>query len=92
MFFHSYDGYGTNVPLGYFDDDDVLLAHSWMGEALSREHGGPMRVVIPKLYFWKSAKWVKHIEFVGEDRPGFCEVRGYHMLGNRWREQRYSEG
>jgi DMSO/TMAO reductase YedYZ molybdopterin-dependent catalytic subunit len=88
--FHSFDTYSTNVPLSAFDDDDVLLAHAWEGKPLSREHGGPLRIVIPKLYFWKSAKWVKRIEFMAEDRPGFWEVRGYHNNGDPWREERYS--
>jgi len=88
--FHSHDGYTTNVPLAMFDDDDVLLAHSWEGKPITTEHGGPVRVVIPKLYFWKSAKWVKRLEFVAEDRPGFWEERGYHNEGDPWTEQRYS--
>lgn len=88
--FHSFDTYTTNVPLSAFDDDDVLLAHAWEGKPLTREHGGPLRVVIPKLYFWKSAKWVKRIEFTTDDRPGFWEVRGYHNNGDPWREERYS--
>ena len=88
--FHSFDTYTTNVPLSAFDDEDVLLAHAWEGKPLTREHGGPLRVVIPKLYFWKSAKWVKRIEFTADDRPGFWEVRGYHNNGDPWREERYS--
>ncbi|HYC05436.1 MAG TPA: sulfite oxidase-like oxidoreductase [Azospirillaceae bacterium] len=87
---HSHDGYTTNLPLSAFDDADVLLAHSWEGKPIPREHGGPVRVVLPKLYFWKSAKWVKRIEFVAEDQPGFWEVRGYHNEGDPWEEQRYS--
>ncbi len=87
--FHSFDTYTTNVPLSAFDND-VLLAHAWEGKPLTRDHGGPLRVVIPKLYFWKSAKWVKRIEFTAEDRPGFWEVRGYHNNGDPWREERYS--
>jgi DMSO/TMAO reductase YedYZ molybdopterin-dependent catalytic subunit len=89
--FHSHDGYTTNVRLDRFADDDVLLAHSWQGKPLPREHGGPMRAVIPKWYFWKSAKWVKRIEFLAADRPGFWEVRGYHNEADPWREERYSE-
>lgn len=87
--FESYDGYTTNVPLAEFAREDVLLATSWEGEPLSREHGGPVRVVIPRLYFWKSAKWLKRIELAAEDRPGFWEVRGYHNHGDPWREERY---
>jgi DMSO/TMAO reductase YedYZ molybdopterin-dependent catalytic subunit len=89
VIFHSFDTYTTNVPLAAFDDGDVLLAHSWEGKPIPREHGGPLRVVIPKLYFWKSAKWLKRIEFAAEDRPGFWEVRGYHNNGDPWTEERY---
>jgi DMSO/TMAO reductase YedYZ molybdopterin-dependent catalytic subunit len=91
VIFHSYDTYTTNVPLADFESGDVLLAWSWQGEPISREHGGPLRVVIPKLYFWKSAKWIKRIEFAELDKPGFWEVRGYHNYGDPWREQRYDE-
>ena len=89
LVFHSHDGYTTNVPLKYFDDDDVMLAHSWNGSQIAREHGGPMRPIIPKLYFWKSAKWVKHVTFLDKDAPGFWEVRGYHNTGDPWKEERY---
>lgn len=85
----SYDGYATNVPLSWFDDDDVLLAHTWNGAPLTREHGGPVRLVIPKLYFWKSAKWLRHITFMEKDAPGYWEARGYHAVGDPWKEQRY---
>jgi DMSO/TMAO reductase YedYZ molybdopterin-dependent catalytic subunit len=90
VIFHSYDGYTTNVRLEVFADPNVLLAHSWEGEALSREHGGPVRVVIPDWYFWKSAKWVTRIVFATEDQPGFWETRGYHNEGDPWKEERYS--
>lgn len=86
----SYDGYTTNLPLAYFADDDVLLAHSWQGNPISREHGGPMRLILPKLYLWKSAKWLRHISFMEEDAPGYWEQRGYHMRGDPWTEERYS--
>lgn len=89
LVFHSHDGYTTNVPLKAFDDDDVLIAHSWNGQPLERKHGGPVRPIIPKLYFWKSAKWVKHITFLDKDAPGFWEVRGYHNHGDPWKEERY---
>lgn len=85
----SYDGYTTNLPLADFADDDVLLAHSWQGAEISSEHGGPVRLVLPKLYFWKSAKWLTKITFVAEDQPGFWETRGYHMRGDPWNEERY---
>jgi DMSO/TMAO reductase YedYZ molybdopterin-dependent catalytic subunit len=87
--FHSYDDYTTNLPVADFDDDDVLIAHSWQGEKLSREHGGPMRAIVPKLYFWKSAKWVNRIEFIARDRRGFWEANGYHDRGDPWKEERY---
>ena len=86
---HSYDDYATNLPLVDFDDDDVLLAHTWQGLPLTREHGGPARAIVPKLYFWKSAKWIRRIEFVAGDRPGFWEQRGYHEHGDPWTEERY---
>ncbi len=88
--FHSYDEYTTNLPLAYFDDIDVLLAHAWQGQPLTRDHGGPVRAIVPKLYFWKSAKWVKRIEFIARDRAGFWEMHGYHDRGDPWTEERYS--
>lgn len=87
---HSYDGYTTNLALEDFAAEDALLAHSWSGQPLSDEHGGPVRLVVPHLYFWKSAKWLQAIEFLTEDAPGFWEVRGYHNRGDPWAEQRYS--
>lgn len=87
--FHAYDGYTTNVALDVFAAPDVLLAHSWEGSPLSRAHGGPVRVVIPQFYFWKSAKWLMRIEFAAADRPGFWETRGYHNVGDPWKEERY---
>jgi DMSO/TMAO reductase YedYZ molybdopterin-dependent catalytic subunit len=86
---HSYDGYTTNVPLAYFAGADVLLAHEWEGRPITREHGGPVRLILPKLYLWKSAKWLNRLEFVAEDRAGFWEQRGYHMRGDPWTEERY---
>jgi DMSO/TMAO reductase YedYZ molybdopterin-dependent catalytic subunit len=85
----SYDGYTTNLPIADFAGDDVLLAHRWEGADIAREHGGPVRLVLPKLYFWKSAKWLTKLSFVAEDQPGFWEVRGYHMRGDPWKEERY---
>lgn len=92
VIFHSYDGYTTNVKVSVFADDDVLLAHAWEGKPLSRDHGAPVRIIIPKWYLWKSAKWLKRIEFVDGDKPGFWEVRGYHNEGDPWKEERYSHG
>jgi DMSO/TMAO reductase YedYZ molybdopterin-dependent catalytic subunit len=89
VIFHSHDGYTTNVELEHFAEEDCLLAHSHDGAPISREHGGPVRVVIPRYYFWKSAKWVKRIEFSAVDKPGFWEVRGYHNVGDPWKEERY---
>ena len=88
---HSYDGYTTNLALEDFAAEDALLAHSWSGQPLTAEHGGPVRLVVPHLYFWKSAKWLQAIEFRTEDAPGFWEVRGYHNRGDPWAEQRYSD-
>ncbi len=89
VMFHGYDDYTTNLPLAAFADDDVLLAHSWQGRPLAREHGGPVRAIVPKLYFWKSAKWIRRIELIAADRPGFWEARGYHGHGDPWKEERY---
>ena len=86
----SFDTYTTNLPLAEFAAHDALLATHWEGEPLTVEHGGPVRVVVPKLYFWKSAKWVKRIQFAAQDQPGFWEVRGYHNHGDPWTEERYS--
>jgi DMSO/TMAO reductase YedYZ molybdopterin-dependent catalytic subunit len=88
--FHSYDDYTTNLPLADFAEPDVLLAYSWQGQPLPREHGGPVRAIVPKLYFWKSAKWIRRIELRAEDRSGFWEERGYNNHGDPWREERYS--
>jgi DMSO/TMAO reductase YedYZ molybdopterin-dependent catalytic subunit len=87
--FTSYDGYTTNVPLSELVADEVLLAHAWEGAPLTRQHGGPVRVVLPRLHFWKSPKWVTRIELLRDDRPGFWEVRGYHNNGDPWAEERY---
>lgn len=84
------DGYTTNLTLDDFSAEDALLAHSWEDMALEGRHGGPVRLVLPRLYFWKSAKWLNRLDFVAEDRPGFWEVRGYHNRGDPWLEQRYS--
>jgi DMSO/TMAO reductase YedYZ molybdopterin-dependent catalytic subunit len=87
--FHAHDGYTTNVRLDQFDQPDVFLVHRWEGKPIARQHGGPVRVLIPRLYFWKSAKWLRRIELIGQDRPGFWEVRGYHNNGDPWQEERY---
>ena len=87
----SYDGYTTNLPLADFAAEDAILATAWEGQPLTGEHGGPMRLVVPHLYFWKSAKWLNRIELIGADRAGFWEKNGYHMYGDPWQEQRYSD-
>ena len=87
---HSYGGYTTNIALAELLDDDVLFAHTHNGEPLTREHGAPLRLVVPKLYFWKSAKWVRGIVLMDSDKPGFWEMYGYHVHGDPWKEERYS--
>ena len=89
VIFHSHDGYTTNVRLHQFDQPDVFLVHEWEGAPITRQHGGPVRVLIPRLYLWKSAKWIRRIELTGADRPGFWEVRGYHNNADPWAEERY---
>lgn len=88
---HSYDGYTTNLPLEALLDSDVIIAHSVLGAPLTSEHGGPVRLVVPKRYAWKSAKWLEAIELHEFDRPGFWEVRGYHNDADPWLEQRFSD-
>jgi DMSO/TMAO reductase YedYZ molybdopterin-dependent catalytic subunit len=87
--FEAHDGYTTNLAFDDFARPGNLLAHHHDGAPLAREHGGPLRVVVPHLYFWKSAKWVRRITFLAADRPGFWEVRGYHHRGDPWQEERY---
>jgi len=86
----SYIPYTTNLPLARAVDDDVLLVHTWEGEPLPREHGGPVRMITPKLYAWKGAKWIRKIEFLAGDRRGFWEVRGYSNSAEPWFNDRYS--
>ena len=88
---HGYDGYITNLDLETLLDDDVIVAHSVLGYPLTTVHGGPVRMIVPKRYAWKGAKWLKGIELHAEDRPGFWEVRGYHNYGDPFKEQRFSE-
>jgi len=87
---HCDGGYTTNLALPDFADDDTILAHRHDGRDLEPDHGWPLRLVVPKLYAWKSAKWVRGIEFTDEDRRGFWEVRGYHNHADPWKEERYS--
>jgi len=86
----SYIPYTVNVPLARALDADVLLVHTWEGQPLPREHGGPCRMITPKLYAWKGAKWIRKIEFLAEDRKGFWEVRGYSNSAEPWFNDRYS--
>jgi DMSO/TMAO reductase YedYZ molybdopterin-dependent catalytic subunit len=87
---HSEDKFLTNLALTDFFGRDVLFAIIHNGKPLTKEHGYPLRLVVPRLYFWKSAKWVVDIEFTAEDRRGFWESRGYHNHGDPWNEERYS--
>ncbi|MFH0860710.1 MAG: sulfite oxidase-like oxidoreductase [Candidatus Altiarchaeota archaeon] len=81
----------TNLSMDDFFQEDVLFATKYDGKDLTPEHGGPARLVVPRLYFWKSAKWVTGVEFTAEDKPGFWESRGYHNRGDPWKEERYSD-
>ena len=87
---HCYGGYTTNLALADLEQDGVLFAHTHGGKPLPPEHGGPLRLVVPHLYFWKSAKWVRGLVFIDKERPGFWEMYGYHIRGDPWREERYS--
>lgn len=89
VLFKSYDDYTTNLPLDACDDVDVLLAHTWNGAPLSKDHGGPVRVIVPKRYGWKGAKWIKEITFSDKDQKGFWEVRGYSNSALPWKNDRY---
>ncbi|MFQ5678396.1 MAG: molybdopterin-dependent oxidoreductase [Gemmatimonadota bacterium] len=87
---HAPGGWCSSFALEDLLRDDVLLAHSHGGRPISPEHGGPVRLVAPHLYFWKSAKWVQQIEILAEERPGFWERNGYHRRGDPWREERFA--
>ena len=82
-------GYTTNVPLEDLVDGKAWIATSYDGEPLEPQHGGPARLLVPHLYFWKSAKWIRELRLTDHDEPGFWETYGYHMYGDPWREQRY---
>lgn len=86
---HCYGGYTTNLPLEAALESGAILAHNHNGQELSRNHGWPVRLVIPSRYGWKSAKWVNNIEFMAEDRAGFWELRGYNNNGDPWKEERF---
>jgi len=87
---HSEGGFTTNLSLEDLNRDDAVLATHHNATPLTADHGAPMRLVIPHLYFWKSAKWIRGFEFTDRNRPGFWERNGYHMRGNPWSEERYS--
>ena len=89
---HSEAGFTVNVPLDEFTADDCILAYKWEGQLLTPDHGYPLRGLVPRLYLWKSAKWIRGIELRATDAPGFWEQNGYHMYGDPWKEQRYSRG
>ena len=91
VFFKSYDGYSTNNPLDVCLDDDVLIAHRWNGQPLTKEHGGPARVIIPKRYAWKGAKFIREVVFLDRDILGFWEVRGYSNTADPWSEDRFAQ-
>ena len=86
---HAARGFTANVPLAEAMDEDVLVATHHNGAPLTAEHGGPMRLIVPKLYAWKSAKWLTGLEFTATDQPGFWEQGGYHMHGDPWTEERF---
>jgi DMSO/TMAO reductase YedYZ molybdopterin-dependent catalytic subunit len=87
---HCEQGFTTSLPREVLMDDDVLFAYRYDDAPLTPEHGYPLRLVVPKRYFWKSAKWVRGLEFMAEDRLGFWEVRGYHNSADPWKEERYA--
>ena len=86
---HSEAGFTVNVPLAEFTGDDCILAYQWEGKDLTPEHGYPLRGLVPRLYLWKSAKWIRAIELRANDAPGFWEQSGYHMHGDPWKEERF---
>jgi DMSO/TMAO reductase YedYZ molybdopterin-dependent catalytic subunit len=88
---HAEQGFTANLPLAELEQDDVLFAYRHDGRDLTPEHGWPLRLVVPRRYFWKSAKWVRGVELVAEDRPGFWEQNGYHNEADPWSEERFSD-
>ena len=88
---HAEQGYTTNLPIEVLDDDDVMLADIADGAPLTPDHGYPLRLVVPKRYFWKSAKWVRGLEFTQVDKPGFWERYGYNNNADPWKEERFSD-
>jgi len=88
---HCTGGYTTNLPLADISGGRAWIAYAYEGEPLSPAHGGPARLLVPHLYFWKSAKWIRGLELLEADEPGYWEVNGYHLRGDPWREQRYDD-
>lgn len=88
---HADNDYTTNLPVSVMSDDDVLVAYEFDGRPVEPIHGGPVRMLVPKKYFWKSAKWLRGIEFRDTDEKGFWEKRGYHNDADPWKEQRYAD-
>ncbi len=89
LYITGYDGYSTNLPLDVAMEEDVLLVHTWEGEPITRAHGGPIRMIVPRKYAWKGAKWIKEIIFLPEDRKGYWEERGYSNTADPWRNDRF---
>lgn len=87
---HAHGGYTTNLPLDALTGDDALIAHTFDGRPLERDHGGPARLLVPRRYLWKSAKWVSAIELLDHDEPGLWERNGYHNDGDPWAEERHA--
>ena len=87
---HSYDGYTTNVPTADLVVGKAMVALRYEGKPIQHDHGGPARLLVPHLYFWKSAKWINGLQFTEKDELGFWELRGYHRYGDPWQEQRYT--
>ena len=88
---HSFDGYTTNVPTADLVGGKAMVATRYAGQPITSDHGGPARLLVPHLYFWKSAKWISGLQFTERDELGFWELRGYHAYGDPWREQRYTD-
>lgn len=88
---HSFDDYTTNVPFADLGAGKAMIATHYEGQPITPDHGGPARLLVPHLYFWKSAKWLKALQFTQKDEPGFWETHGYHMRGDPWQEERYSD-
>jgi DMSO/TMAO reductase YedYZ molybdopterin-dependent catalytic subunit len=87
---HSFDGYTTNVPVADLTRGKAMVALLYEGKPIPPDHGGPARLLVPHLYFWKSAKWISGLQFTKKDEPGFWELRGYHIYGDPFKEQRYT--